>query len=477
MLANHSKHKRNNKILTKETQRNSKRDFKQKLSSQSKRMLPKKGLKRLEGKVGKNTFFQEDTFFWVLLTTGVLLRLAWAFFPTYPETDFMWYHVKAIELANGEGFLNGIYPGYEGVNGQPTAFRPIGYPLLLSMLYFFTGPSIFLGKMLNIVLSCISLVLLYKLAKRFYAKAIARIALAVFAIFPLPIIYTGILGSETLFTTLLLTCAYFLLVKQNFYWVGLFAGFVSIVRPIGIFFLPCVLFVMIQDKGVKVSRKILNGFIITACFMVVVLPWILRNNIVFGEPVYSTNGGYVAYVNNNPYATGSWSDPYGYPNSPFLKYRYENGFNELEMHKEGKALALAWIKENPMDFLKMSWLRVANTYWLKLEDIKWGFTLLGPDAWHPFYTTAIKFQEALYRPFHVLVFFALGVQLCRMWYRKLNMLDIYAGVIFLYFNAMIVLLEGNSRYLFPLFPFFAFWVASVLYRFPYRMLFHRLVKA
>ena len=67
---------------------------------------------------------------------------------TYPETDFMWYHIKGVELSRGMGFLNGVYPYYTGKIGYPTAFRPIGYPLTLACLY-----SIFGTSFLNIIKS------------------------------------------------------------------------------------------------------------------------------------------------------------------------------------------------------------------------------------------------------------------------------------------------------------------------------------
>jgi len=41
----------------------------------------------------------------VIIFIGVILRLVWIFaMPTYPETDFMWYHVKGKEIAEGKDF-------------------------------------------------------------------------------------------------------------------------------------------------------------------------------------------------------------------------------------------------------------------------------------------------------------------------------------------------------------------------------------
>jgi len=65
----------------------------------------------------------------------------------------MWYHVKGKEIAEGKGFLNGIYPYYTGRPGFPTAFRPIGYPGTLAILYFIFGAHFIVAKLFNIVLS------------------------------------------------------------------------------------------------------------------------------------------------------------------------------------------------------------------------------------------------------------------------------------------------------------------------------------
>ena len=97
---------------------------------------------------------------------GIVIRFAWIFYmKTYPETDFMWYHVKGVELSCNMGFLNGIYPFYTGKIGCPTAFRPIGYPLTLAILYSIFGTNFLVAKIFNILLSTLSMISLYKLCK------------------------------------------------------------------------------------------------------------------------------------------------------------------------------------------------------------------------------------------------------------------------------------------------------------------------
>jgi len=56
-----------------------------------------------------------------------------------------------------------------------------------------------------------------------------------------------------------------------------------------------------------------------------------------------------------------------------LKYKTEDGFDELAIHKLGKQLAREWIKKNPKRFIELAFLRIANSYWFKTEDIMWAF--------------------------------------------------------------------------------------------------------
>lgn len=410
--------------------------------------------------------FREKPFV-IILVIGFILRLSWClYFPTYPETDFMWYHTKAVEISEGKGFLNGVYPTYAGDPSHPTAFRPIGYPGTLAAIYFFTGPNFLAGKMLNIFLSTITLILLYAISRKYFCKRISLWALAFFSFSPLAIVYTGILGSETLFQTLLLAVAYFTLARRNPYLIGICIGYLALVRPIGIYFLSVIVVFLFLDKNISIKRKFLQAGVAVVLALMVLSPWIIRNYLVFGSPVYSTNGGYVIYVNNNPQAEPNWTDPYKYPNSPFLKYVHGNWNDEVGMHEEGKTLAIKWIKENPKSFLYLACKRVYYAYWVKLDDVMWGFTT-GVNQWNEgLKSKAIKIEKILFRPFNILVILAVIFTIFKYYRKHANEFDIFIVFLFLYFNAMMFVLEGNSRYLYPLHPFFAVLVAAFIMRCP-----------
>lgn len=228
-------------------------------------------------------------------------------------------------------------------------------------------------------------------------------------------------------------------------------------------FIPLIfaLFIFIK-KDLNLKKKIIYIASFAVAVALVVAPWVIRNYIVFGEPVFSTNGGYVIYVNNNDNANGSWTDPYKYKDSPFLKYRTETGFDEMATHKVGKELAYKWIKEHPDKFIKLAFKRIANSYVLKTDDIRWALTTY-IDTWHPITSKAVKLEMLLYPPFYIVLFAFIIYALYRfIRYRKIDFTT-FILLIFAYFNAMMFVLEGNSRYVFPLHPIYTIGVAYIIW--------------
>lgn len=411
----------------------------------------------------KSTIFSKKNTYIYIILAGVLLRMLWIFImKTIPETDFMWYHVKGIELSQGKGFLNGIYPTYAGNPEQPTAFRPIGYPGTLALLYLVFGTNLLVGKLFNVFLSALIMFLTYKLALKFFNSKVAIITLIIYAFSPLAIAYNSIHCSEIIFSAVLMLSVYLFFNKNNPILIGLLIGYITLIRPIGAF-IPLIfgIFILIKnDYTVKQKIKYVISFGIAVGL--VVSPWLIRNYIVFGEPVFSTNGGYVFYVNNNDNAVGGWSDPYKYPNSPFLKYRTENGFDEIAIDKIGNELAIEWIKKNPGKFLNMAILRMTNSYWHKTDDIRWSM-VIDLNTWHKQTSKAVKLQKALYRPFNLMLFIFIGFALVRLIRtRKIDFIT-FILLIFAYFNAMMFVLEGNSRYVFPLHPIYSMGVAYLIF--------------
>ncbi|HOA97953.1 MAG TPA: hypothetical protein PKK29_09290, partial [Acetivibrio saccincola] len=88
----------------------------------------------------------------------------------------------------------------------------------------------------------------------------------------------------------------------------------------------------------------------------------------------------------------------------------------------------------------------------------------GINEWHPIHTKFIKLQKLLYRPYYLVLFAYILYAAVRFIRHKKVDFNTFILLVFLYFNAMMFVLEGNSRYVFPLHPIYGMGVAYVIVR-------------
>ncbi len=112
-----------------------------------------------------------------------LIRLAYiTLIPTRPQSDFLVYHSMAIQ------FVQGDY--------QNSYDRPMGYPLLLSIFYRWL-PDALAGRLLNVFLSTLIVLLGYFLGKRIHSSSLGLISAYLLAVYPAEIMMTSVLATET----------------------------------------------------------------------------------------------------------------------------------------------------------------------------------------------------------------------------------------------------------------------------------------
>ena len=131
-------------------------------------------------------------------------------------------------------------------NGAPEIVRTPGYSFLLI-------PDLLLNHLplltiaLQVLLSCFTVYMVYRTAQLlFTSERIAIAAAALYAIEPLSILYTGLIVTETLFTSLVMLWLYFLLrylvgpTRRDLIFSGIFLAASVYVRPVG-YFLPVII--------------------------------------------------------------------------------------------------------------------------------------------------------------------------------------------------------------------------------------------
>ncbi len=208
-----------------------------------------------------------------------------------PTSDAAWYFNQGIALSEGRGYQR---------NGEPTAFWPIGYPAFLGALFYVLGPSVLVALSANLALSALSFVLLLATARKIAGEeTTARLAVLIWTLYPNSIGYTGLVLTETLFTTLLLLACW-LYLRRNSYpgalVCGLVFGLATLVKTQTVL-IPLVLigfsFFFVSSSRFSIAT-VKRGFVIVIAMFITIAPWTFRNHQVFDEFVLvSTNGGIV----------------------------------------------------------------------------------------------------------------------------------------------------------------------------------------
>lgn len=141
-----------------------------------------------------------------LVYVGLRLAILWV--EVAPTSDALWYYDRAVMLADGRGYL--------GDYGQPTAFWPVGWPMVMSFVFRLTGPSVLAIGLFNLVCAVVAGWFTYDLGRRIFGSELAgRMALLLLAIYPNAIGYVPLLLTEVFYTALLLGGCWLLVTRNS----------------------------------------------------------------------------------------------------------------------------------------------------------------------------------------------------------------------------------------------------------------------
>lgn len=296
----------------------------------------------------------------VILMAGICLRAAAiAGFSHIPESDELSYQSMAVNLLAGNGILE---------NGN-RAFYNAGYPMfILAPVYYIFGETLFAARIANVLLGAVSIVFCYFVAREAGAERIGRLlAAAIWALYLPTGIYGVYLAKENLMVPLMLGvmwCALRLIKNPSVKIAavcGLLFGLLAMIGNAALSLgAVIVLSLIIAPASAKQRLTALGGVIAVA--LLVASPWMLRNLYVIGAPVMNTNGGFNLYLGNNPAATGFFVSIADTPRgSTWHELRRTAG--ELGATETLKKEAVAWIKENPTEFISLA-LKKGAYFWM-----------------------------------------------------------------------------------------------------------------
>ncbi|MDZ7377752.1 MAG: glycosyltransferase family 39 protein, partial [candidate division KSB1 bacterium] len=95
------------------------------------------------------------------------------------------YDHLAKALASGKGYVT--------PEGEFTAYRPVGYPAFLALLYSVFGPNLVVVRLVQSLLTTALVCVVYLLGRHLFTKEVARVAAGMCALYPYYIYISGVL--------------------------------------------------------------------------------------------------------------------------------------------------------------------------------------------------------------------------------------------------------------------------------------------
>lgn len=248
-----------------------------------------------------------DRHFWLALAFVALLALGLRAFyglefapvPARALDDTFWYAFVSdqIYLGHGFSFLAGHGAALSsGFHIGPTAQHPPLYPLALAALRWVGVSSPANLRWLGVVTGTITVIGLGAVGRSLAGPGIGLTAAAIGAIYPLLIVPDGALLSETLYgpvIILVLGAGLASARQRNVKWaaaLGVGIGIATLVRSEALG-LIVVLALPLAWRGAGGGSRALRLIATVACALVVVAPWVERNDSALGGLTLSTNDG------------------------------------------------------------------------------------------------------------------------------------------------------------------------------------------
>ncbi len=287
----------------------------------------------------------------ILITTVVALalRIVWiAFIDVNPVSDSFAYNVFAINIVKYGVF--GLRPD------QPGAYWAVGTPAIYAGAYLIFGINSFAVIFVNMISTVLTLWFIYALGRLYFDDKTGRLAALIFAFWPVTIQFTTVIASELHFMAATTAALYFW-EKSKFgtraFWAnivlsGLCFSAATFIRPIAQLIPIVLLIVALLRVERPFWHHVVKMGLVIIVIMAAVSPWSARNERVFGTSVsISTNFGANFWMGNHPGTSGGYT--------PLPEWTQEMG--EVERSEALKELAFEYIKNEPGEFIKRTFLK------------------------------------------------------------------------------------------------------------------------
>jgi 4-amino-4-deoxy-L-arabinose transferase-like glycosyltransferase len=405
---------------------------------------------------------------WLILAVlaGAAARIVWCAVAVRPHVgshDPAFYMRYAEHIAAGKGYVTD--------DGHPTAYYPIGYPGLLGGAWWFVRHTSlrdslpWTAAVVNLVAGIATLPLVGFIGRRAISAWVGTVATWLVALQPNLIYNTAPALTETVFIALLAGALALLVARPmtsapragRLVAAGVMLGLAGLVRPVGLIVVPALVFVVWRWRK-RMLHPIRLLAMVTACALIVLAPWVVRNAVVVGRPTLATNTGDNLCIGNNPQATGGFMLP------PSCFADFPNITDEHVEAQRDRVLtnrALRWIVNHPAQQPRLIFWR---TYWTFLSDHD-GLRAVQSYEQDPWLATYHARTESLLTTAGDAFWFvslALGALGLVRWRRRLDMRRSLLGASLVGMAVIVWPFFGDTRFHLPVAMLVAFPAASAL---------------
>jgi 4-amino-4-deoxy-L-arabinose transferase-like glycosyltransferase len=301
---------------------------------------------------------------------------------------------------------------------------PPGYTYIVYLFYFVNDLETrnYLILIFQILLSLLVVFVIYLLTKEIFNLTSALIAAAIAATLP-EFIYTSCLPGTTIFSHLGIVIILLLLNRLKYplnskiylVQIGLAFGILILFRS-EVFLLLLLVLIYFWTK-----RQFKNTMIIALTSFIIIIPWGIRNILVFNEFIpLTTSAGVNFYRGHNPYAIGVWADEEIV--EKLIQFKADPNF-ELQMNQIYLQKGFENIVEDPYRELKYVFIKLFHLWIFNPRDER---------------TTSIYYIV----PWFVI----LGLLLISLTYSINRLSHKYLYLFLLYFHIVVILFFCLPRY-------------------------------
>jgi len=285
----------------------------------------------------------------LIVALAVRLSVVLFFYSDYQITnDAVQWHKMAVHFLQGKGlvFHNELVP-----------HRTPLPALYLAGVYAIFGISTPAAQIVNSILGVVTVFLIYDLVNRPLGPKPARWSALFVSFYPMILLYTGQLISETLFLFLIalaLWLAYRSIDRSIWHWglTGLVLGLTILTRQpavlIGAVLAVWVIFFSTKQTLIK---RVSAGAMVLICMTLTTSIWVVHNYIKSGRLALTGQGGDSLWLANNPHADGTESE-HSSSQSVYIIPEFED-LSEVERGAAYQDAAINWIRDNPWQFLSL----------------------------------------------------------------------------------------------------------------------------